>query len=146
MDPPVNVERITSKGIDVWIERTKMPVKMTTAKAEVISYSSMTPPNMLKQDGETLKLLVGDGVSVELSKRRSQMTFWHRNMDYDEVIVCVKGEAKWSTETGEFQLKSGEMLFIPRGVGHMASSNKDSDYMAVEIKSKVALTYSKPQQ
>ncbi|MDG6924319.1 MAG: cupin domain-containing protein [Nitrososphaerota archaeon] len=143
----VNQERITSKGIDIWIERTKQPTKLTTAaKTEVIPYASMTPPNMLKPDGETLKLLVGDGVSVELSKRRSTMTFWHRNMDYDEVIICVKGGAKWSTEGGEFQLKAGEMLFIPRGVSHSASSDKDSEYMAIEIKSKIPLTYSKPQQ
>lgn len=146
MDPTVNIERITSKGIDIWIERTKQPSKLTTAaKTELIQYAGMTPANMLRPDGETLKLLVGDGVSIEVSKRRSPMIFWHRNMEYDEVIICVKGEAKWMTETGEFQLKAGEMLFIPRGVGHTASSDKDSDYVAIEVKSKVPLTYSKPQ-
>ncbi len=74
------------------------------------------------------------------------MPLWHRNMDYDEVIICVKGDAEWMTEEGEFHLKAGEMLYIPRGVSHSASAKKDSDYMAIEVKSKAPLTYSKPQQ
>lgn len=146
MSSSANVERITSKGIDVWIERPKQPTKLVTAeKTELIPYGGMTPPNMLRPDGATLKLLVGDGVSIEVSKRRSQMPFWHRNMDYDEVIICVKGEAKWMTEEGEFRLKAGEMLHIPRGVGHSASAGENSDYVAIEVKSKMPLTYSKPQ-
>ena len=147
MSAEANIERITSKGIDVWIERTKQPTKLTTSgKTELIPYASMTPANMLRPDGETLKLLVGEGVSIEVSKRRSPMPIWHRNMDYDEVIICVKGEAKWMTEGGEFLLKAGEMLYIPRGISHSASAARDSDYMAIEVKSRATLTYSKPQQ
>ena len=73
------------------------------------------------------------------------MPFWHRNMDYDEVVICIQGKADWKTENGDYELKSGEMLYIPRGVGHKASANQDSDYMAIEIKSRTSLSISKSQ-
>jgi mannose-6-phosphate isomerase-like protein (cupin superfamily) len=139
------IERITAKGINVWMERPRKVEKLNvSSKVELISYADKTPANMQRPDGETLKLLVGDGVSVELSKRRSTMPFWHRSMEFDEVIVCVKGEAKWMTDMGDFLLKAGEMLFIPKGVGHSASAEAKSEYMAIEIKSRNPLTYSKP--
>lgn len=140
-----NVERITSKGIDVWVERPSKVEKLNiSSKVELIPYAGMTPSNMLRPDGETLKLLVGDGISVELSKRRSAMPFWHRNMEYDEVIICVKGEAKWMTDMGDFEVKAGDILFIPKGVSHSASSLQESEYMAIEVKSKSPLTFTKP--
>jgi mannose-6-phosphate isomerase-like protein (cupin superfamily) len=139
------IERITAKGINVWMERPRKLEKLNiSSKVELISYADKTPANMQRPDGETLKLLVGDGISIELSKRRSPMPFWHRNMEYDEVIVCVKGEGKWMTDMGDFLLKAGEMLFIPKGVSHSASADQKSEYMAVEIKSRNPLTYSKP--
>lgn len=138
------VERITAKGVDVWISRPANVDKMnTSSRVELIRYNDLKPPNMLSQTGETLKLLVGDGLNVELSKRRSPMTFWHRNMEFDEVIICVKGEARWMTEMGDFNVKAGEMLFIPRGIAHTASADQNSDYMAIELKSRQPLTLAK---
>ncbi|HKJ96287.1 MAG TPA: cupin domain-containing protein [Thermoplasmataceae archaeon] len=128
-------EKLTSKGVNVLFERAKEPEAFKIdAKSEVIKYGSLNPPNMEKPDGPPMKLLVGDGVSIELSKRRAVMPFWHRNMDFDEVIICVKGQATWKTENGEYQLNAGEMLYIPRGMAHTAAASSDSDYMAIEIK------------
>ena len=87
-----------------------------------------------------MKMLTGDGISIELSKRRTVMPFWHRNMDFDEVIICVKGKATWKTEHGTYELNEGELLLIPRGVSHTAAATADSEYMAIEIKSKSQLT------
>lgn len=138
------MERITAKGIDVWVERPRKVTKMTTASnAEVVQFGDLTPANMQRPDGETLKLITGDGVSIELSKRRSVMPFWHRNMEYDEVIICIKGEAKWLTENGDFALKAGELLLIPKGVSHSASSSPDSEYVAIEVKSRIPISVTK---
>ncbi|MEM0158158.1 MAG: cupin domain-containing protein [Thermoplasmataceae archaeon] len=135
------VEKITSNGITVSFKRQRENLSMdSSAKTLLISTSSINPPNMEKPDGPTLKMLVGDGVSIELSKRRSTMPFWHRNMDFDEVIICLSGSATWKTEHGTYVLKSGDILYIPRGVSHTASAEKTSDYHAIEIKTRPPLS------
>ncbi|MEM4089727.1 MAG: cupin domain-containing protein [Thermoplasmatales archaeon] len=129
-------EKITSKGVNVLFSREKEnEVQDIEMKSEVIKYGSLNPPNMDRPDGPTMKLLSGEGISIELSKRRAVMPFWHRNMDYDEVIICVKGKAVWKTEDDTYELNAGEMLYIPRGVSHTVAAIKESDYMAIEIKS-----------
>lgn len=134
-------EKLTSKGINVLFSRERDADTASFASvSDVIKYGSLDPPNMEKPDGPTLKLLSSDDVSIELSKRRAVMPFWHRNMDFDEVIICVKGKATWKTENGVYELSAGEMLYIPRGVSHTAAADKDSDYMAIEVKSRTQLT------
>lgn len=134
-------EKLTSKGINILFSREKEAESASFAsESEVIKYASLVPPNMEKPDGSTMKLLSGDGVSIELSKRRTVMPFWHRNMDFDEVIICVKGNATWKTENGVYELTAGEMLYIPRGVSHTATAASDSDYIAIEVKTRTQLT------
>lgn len=134
-------EKLTSKGISVLFSREKEADEINLeSNSEVINYSRLDPPNMDKPDGPTKKLLISDGISIELSKRRAVMPFWHRNMDFDEVIICVKGNAVWKTENGTYELSEGEMLYIPRGVSHTAAAASDSQYMAIEVKSKEKLT------
>ena len=138
-------EKLTSKGINVVYSRDKEnEVLEIGSKSELIQYGKLTPPNMELPDGPTMKLLTGDGINIELSKRRATMPFWHRNMDFDEVIICVKGTAEWKTESGTYQLKEGDMLLIPRGVSHTASAKSDSNYMAIEIKSRAPLQNNVP--
>ncbi len=134
-------EKLTSKGINVLFSREKEAESLSLDyKSEVIKYGKLNPPNQERPDGPPMKVLTGDGISIELSKRRTVMPFWHRNMDFDEVIICVKGKATWKTEHGTYELNEGEMLLIPRGVSHNAAATADSDYMAIEIKSKSQLT------
>jgi len=134
------LEKITGQGIEVMVRRNEKVEKVNGRKPEVLAYADKVPPNMIKPDGETLKLLVGDGLSVELSKRRTMMPHWHRNLDYDEVIICVSGEATWKTDEGEFKVKAGEMLLIPRGISHTVLASENSNYVAIELKSRVPLS------
>ncbi len=134
------VEKITSGGIAVMFKREANNLSMDfKSKTQLISTASINPPNMDKPEGPTLKMLVGDGISIELSKRRSAMPYWHRNMDYDEVIICIKGSANWKTEHGTYILRAGDILYIPRGVAHTVSAEESSDYEAIEIKSRAPL-------
>lgn len=134
-------EKLTSKGIDLLFKRELKNEKASFASStQHIDTSKLLPPNMLKDSGPTLKLLTSPGVSIELSKRREPMPFWHRNMDFDEVIICIKGEATWTTETGEFHLTEGTMIHIPRGVSHTVVAKKGTDYTAIEIKSSEPLS------
>lgn len=126
-------ERITSSGIDIRILKSGIKEVRAAAKPKVINYEQLTPSNELRAEGEVLRLLASGTANVDLSRRRSPMQYWHRNMDYDEVIIVIRGSAKWATDLGEFLIKVGEMLFIPRGIAHKVVE-VSNDYEAIELK------------
>ena len=81
-----------------------------------------------KADGTPLRLYTSDRVKVDVSKRRKHdMGFWHRNIDAHEIIFCVKGALKWETEMGVKIMHPGDMLFIPKGIGHRSMLCEDFD-------------------
>ena len=103
-----------------------------------------TPSNLDKADGTPLRLYTSDRVKVDVSKRRKyDMGFWHRNIDAHEIIFCVKGALKWETEMGIKIMHPGDMLFIPKGIGHRSMLCEDSTDENVLIELKIAdeLTY-----
>ena len=71
------------------------------------------------------------------------MGFWHRNIDAHEIIFCVKGALKWETEMGVKIMHPGDMLIIPKGIGHRSMLCEDSTDENVLIELKIAddLTY-----
>ena len=71
------------------------------------------------------------------------MGFWHRNIDAHEIIFCVKGALKWETEMGVKIMHPGDMLFIPKGIGHRSMLCEDStdDNVLIELKIADELTY-----
>jgi len=131
-------EKITSKDISIETLRKKDTIINTNKKTVLINYAALIPTNMTNKEGSPLKMLSSDDISIEVSKRRMGMSYWHRNMDYDEIIICIKGNAKWETDDGEFNLNEGNLLYIPRGIAHILTT-ASSDYMAIEIKSKTSL-------
>ena len=89
---------------------------------------TFTPSNLDKADGTPLRLYTSDRVKVDVSKRRKHdMGFWHRNIDAHEIIFCVKGALKWETEMGVKIMHPGDMLFIPKGIGHRSMLCEDFD-------------------
>src|SRR5260370_35917530 len=103
-----------------------------------------SPTNLDKADGTPLRLYTSDKVKVDVSKRRKHdMGFWHRNIDAHEIIFCVKGALKWETEMGVKIMHPGDMLFIPKCIGHRSMLCEDSTDENVLIELKIAdeLTY-----
>jgi hypothetical protein len=102
------------------------------------------PSNMNKADGTPLRIYSAERLKIDLSKRsKEDMTFWHRNIDAHEIIICVKGALRWETEMGTRTMRAGDMLFIPKGIAHRSMLCKDSLEENVLIELKVAddLTY-----
>ena len=103
-----------------------------------------SPSNIDKADGTPLRLYTSDKVKIDVSKRRKHdMGFWHRNIDAHEIIFCVKGALKWETEMGVKVMHPGDMLMIPKGIGHRSMLCEDSTDENVLIELKIAddLTY-----
>ncbi len=103
-----------------------------------------SPTNIDKADGTPLRLYTSDKVKIDVSKRRKHdMGFWHRNIDAHEIIFCVKGALKWETEMGVKIMHPGDMLLIPKGIGHRSMLCEDStdDNVLIELKIADELTY-----
>jgi hypothetical protein len=95
------------------------------------------PANYSKADGAPLRLFNAKTTMIDLSKRsKEDMGFWHRNIDYHEIIICVRGALRWETEMGTKTMHEGDMLFIPKGIAHRSMLCEDSapENVLVELK------------
>jgi len=137
-------EKVTwEDGTVVWLSREVTRVKPDEKlKIDKISAEdkNLIPPNFREATGGPMRLIQGDGIGVDLNKRREPMPFWHRNNDYDEFIFCFKGSALWETELGDVRLCAGDMIVIPRGVAHRDTPLPGEQYIAIEIKSSSRLS------
>ena len=95
-------------------------------------------------DGAPLRLFDAAGVKVDLSKRSHEdMGFWHRNVDFHEIIFCFKGALRWETEMGTVILKEGDMMVIPKGITHRSALCEESadENILLELKVRDELVY-----
>jgi homogentisate 1,2-dioxygenase len=121
-------EKLTWDGRSLVLTRAAKPTEVLSAQsAEIriekldVTAPSVRPTNQDAPEGTPLRIYQADGVAVDVSKReKAAMTFWHRNMEYDELIFCHKGGMIWETELGTVTLHAGQMLLIPQGVAHRA--------------------------
>jgi oxalate decarboxylase/phosphoglucose isomerase-like protein (cupin superfamily) len=144
-------ELVTIDGKNVVLHHDRPPVinEGVLERADIfrminIFAPEFSPSNIDKADGTPLRLYTSDKVKVDVSKRRKHdMGFWHRNIDAHEIIFCVKGALKWETEMGVKVMHPGDMLFIPKGIGHRSLLCEDStdDNVLIELKIADELTY-----
>lgn len=102
------------------------------------------PENYNKADGAPLRMFDAEGVKIDLSKRsKEDMGFWHRNVDYNEIIFCFRGALRWETELGTVTLKAGEMILIPKGITHrsMLCEESEEENILLELKVRDELTF-----
>jgi len=149
-DEPLR-EVVTIDGRNVTLEHPASPLQGVTAGAGAerlrrldVFDPKFRPENYHKADGAPLRLFDSEPVKIDLSKRsREDMGFWHRNVDYNEVILCVRGALRWETELGAVDLHAGEMIVIPKGITHRSRLCPESaeENVLVELKVRDALTY-----
>lgn len=138
------IEKYTWAGKELIVRRDTSPVKVAGVESQQVRLEKLDvndpklrPSNYDKAEGTPLPILQAEGVRVDLSKRTKEpMTFWHRNMECDEIIFCYKGSIHWETELGNITLRSGEMFVIPKGIAHRSLPPADSqeENIIVELK------------
>lgn len=144
-------ELVTIDGTNVILERPRSPVadvRVSSGK-ELFQFIDILDPkfqpeNYNKADGAPLRLLESETVKIDLSKRsKEDMGFWHRNVDYHEVIFCFRGALRWETEMGSVTLHEGEMIVIPKGITHRSTLCEESgaENILIELKVRDRLTY-----
>lgn len=148
--PPLR-EVITIDGTNVTLEMKSNPIDNlgVLTGSELFHYLSIfdakyQPSNYNKADGTPLRLFDSAPVKIDVSKRsKEDMGFWHRNVDFHEVIICVRGALRWETEMKTVILKEGEMIVIPKGISHRSMLCDDSleENVLIELKVKDKLNY-----
>ncbi|SPP92895.1 cupin domain-containing protein [Bradyrhizobium vignae] len=137
-------EVVTINGRNVVLEHQSSPIENAgvAEHAEIFRLLNIfdekyAPSNLNKADGTPLRLYSSERTKVDLSKRsKEDMSFWHRNIDAHEIIICIKGALKWETEMGTRTMRPGDMLFIPKGIAHrsMLCEESGKENVLVELK------------
>jgi quercetin dioxygenase-like cupin family protein len=59
-----------------------------------------------------------DDFAVRLVKFRGEFERWHAHENEDESFIVLAGEANFQTEAGDYVVKAGEGILIPKGLRH----------------------------
>ncbi|MBI4456734.1 MAG: hypothetical protein HY644_12660 [Acidobacteria bacterium] len=143
-------EKFTWGGKELILKRETSPVDVSIQGGQVklekidVNDPNLRPSNYAKAEGTPLPILQAEGVRVDLSKRTKEpMTFWHRNLECDELIFCHKGSIHWETELGNITLHAGEMFVIPKGIAHRSLPPEKSEGENIIVEFKIRGTISK---
>lgn len=145
-------EVITVNGENTTLNREASPLDKITvqeAPGDALNFlnlldSKFRPENFNKADGSPLRLFDSDALKFDVSKRsKEDMGFWHRNVDYNEIIICFRGALRWETELGTVTLHAGEMILIPKGITHrsMLCEESEEENVLIELKVRDALDF-----
>ena len=144
-------EVVTIERVNVTLNLEETPVKnlgMTTGMELFhlvnILDPKYRPENYQKADGTPLRMFESPSVKIDLSKRsKEDMGFWHRNVDFHEVIICFRGALRWETEMKTVTLHAGEILVIPKGITHrsMLCDESEAENILIELKVRDLLTF-----
>jgi mannose-6-phosphate isomerase-like protein (cupin superfamily) len=78
----------------------------------------LEPPDMLNVALPPMRVIVGDGLLVEVAKRIARVPLWHRNLRADELVFAHRGEAACDAELGTVHTAPGEAHLRPLGCAH----------------------------
>jgi len=137
------VEKVTVGGKSIIFDRPCKPVDVESIEGDEIKLllydvtdKNLVPTNYDKPEGTPMALLKAGNIRVDLSKRtKEEMSFWHRSMDFHELIICIQGSITWETELGKVKMKPGQMLLIPKGIAHRSIPGKEGqENIIIELK------------
>jgi len=147
----VKREVVTIDGVNTTLPLTVSPIENLGVPGgiDLLNYLSLLDPkyrpeNYDKADGSPLRLFDSEVVKIDVSKRsKEDMGFWHRNVDYHEVIICFRGALLWETELGTVTLKAGQVIVIPKGITHRSrlTAESEEENILIELKVRDKLTY-----
>jgi quercetin dioxygenase-like cupin family protein len=59
-----------------------------------------------------------DEFAIRLVKFRGEFERWHAHEREDEAFIVLEGEITFQTEEGDYLVKAGEGIVIPKGLRH----------------------------
>ncbi|MBI1760039.1 MAG: cupin domain-containing protein [Acidobacteria bacterium] len=68
-----------------------------------------------------------DECAIRLVKFQGEFERWHAHEHEDESFIVLQGEILFQTEVGDFLLKAGEGLVIPKGLRHCPKAQAEGE-------------------
>ena len=111
---------------------------------KVINYNDVPKKNMteepLFEGGEVFsQMLITKGTGISKDIHVGVMTFepggttkLHTH-DFEQVLYVISGKGRVATETEEFIVTPGTIIFIPEGENHAHGATKDSQFIQLTI-------------
>jgi quercetin dioxygenase-like cupin family protein len=65
-----------------------------------------------------------DNFALRLVKFQGEFERWHAHDNEDESFLVLEGEVLFQTEVGDFLVRSGEGIVIPKGLQHCPKANE----------------------
>lgn len=65
-----------------------------------------------------------DNFALRLVKFQGEFERWHAHDNEDESFIVLEGEVLFQTEAGDFLVKAGEGIVIPKGLRHCPKANE----------------------
>lgn len=72
-----------------------------------------------------VNLATVDEFAIRLVKFQGEFERWHAHENEDESFIVLEGEILFQTEEGDFLLKAGEGIVIPKGLRHCPKAADD---------------------
>jgi mannose-6-phosphate isomerase-like protein (cupin superfamily) len=57
---------------------------------------------------------------------------WHKHDDTDEVFIALEGEMRIDFRDKKVEIKTGEMIVVPKGIEHKPFAEKECKIMLIE--------------
>jgi mannose-6-phosphate isomerase-like protein (cupin superfamily) len=65
-----------------------------------------------------VNLALVDDFAIRLVKFQGEFDRWHTHENEDECFIVLDGEVNFQTDRGDFVVKAGEGVVIPKGLRH----------------------------
>jgi mannose-6-phosphate isomerase-like protein (cupin superfamily) len=94
---------------------------------EVQLFSINKARNEITEAWSPVNLAHIDDFAVRLVKFRGEFARWHAHDNEDECFIVLSGEVNFQTEHGDFVVKAGDGIVIPKGLKHCPKASETGE-------------------
>ena len=88
-------------------------------------FSIATAKEEIHQAYAPMNLARVDDFAIRLVKFQGEFERWHTHDDEDECFIILEGEVLFQTDMGDYLVKAGEGIVIPKGLRHCPKASEN---------------------
>lgn len=112
-------------------------IKKTNSKHKARHIQTQNIPDGGDIIYDRIPLMFNDDVIIHKAHITESMDSFYRNAHFDEVLYIQSGNGQLKTNFGNFEVKPGDYIVIPRGVIWQLEVNNDIRCLVIESKSPI---------
>ncbi|MSQ72775.1 MAG: hypothetical protein EXR27_16010 [Betaproteobacteria bacterium] len=110
--------------MEAWSDRNKADLMASTKSTRFIPLFRAF--DLLAMPNQSLMLLQNDDHRIGVESVVGAQEHFHRHVDADVVYFQYCGRTTLETEFGDYEMRPGELMFIPEGIAHRSTGSADS--------------------